>query len=71
LLSFLTSHGVNPLPPTPEFYEVVANYEEEILSADSLEMRFTFTMGEDSIRLTVDDDLVVIDSTAGPTADLA
>lgn len=71
LLSFLTSHGVNPLPPTPGFYEVVANYEEEFLSKDPLEMRFTFTIGDDSIRLIVDDDLVVIESTESTTADLA
>lgn len=70
LLSFLTSHGMNPLPPTPEFYEVVANYEEEILSTDPLEMRFTFTKDDDSIRLIVDDNLAVIHSTEGPTAEL-
>lgn len=70
LLSFLTSRGVNPLSPTHEFYEVVANYAEEILSTDPLEMRFTFTMGEDSIRLIVDDNLEVIDATEGPTAEL-
>lgn len=69
LLSFLTSHGVNPLPPTPAFYEVVAHYEEEILSAEPLEMAFTFTIGDDSIRLLVDDDFAASESTERTTAD--
>lgn len=71
LLSFLTSHGVNPLPPTSEFYEIVANYEEEILSTEPLEMRFSFTMDDDSICLIVDDDLDVVDATERTTTDLA
>lgn len=49
------------------FYEVVANDEEEILLADPLEMAFTFTLGEDSIRLLVGDDFAasVVDGTDG------
>lgn len=71
LLSFLTSHGVNPLPPTPAFYEVVASYEEDILSADPLEMAFTFTMGDDSIRVLVGEEFAVSESTEWTAADSA
>jgi DNA-binding transcriptional ArsR family regulator len=56
LLSFLTSHGLNPVSPTSfgPINEVHGDYEEEILSVDPLEARFTFSIDEDSLTLTVE-----------------
>ena len=67
LLSFLTDHGGNPL--MPETFDVdpgaLANYEEDVLSVDPLRARFTFTIGDDSITLTIDEDVSVIDVERG------
>jgi DNA-binding transcriptional ArsR family regulator len=56
LLSFLTAHGLNPVSPGSirRINEVHANYDEEILSTDPLEARFTFHIDEDSLTLTVE-----------------
>jgi len=57
LLAFLTARGVDPLAdPWNWGWE----YEEEVVSTDPFEGRFTFTVDGDSITLTVDDDLDVI-----------
>jgi DNA-binding transcriptional ArsR family regulator len=67
LLSFLTGHGGNPL--VPETFDVdpgaVANYEEDVLSVDPFRAAFTFTIGDDSITLTVDEDVSVVDVERG------
>jgi hypothetical protein len=64
LLSFLTDHGINPVAPTahsaPRFTEVVMDYDEELVSVDPLEARFTFVVDGDALTLTVDDDLDVV-----------
>jgi hypothetical protein len=64
MLDFITDHGLNPIAPTsPEtFWGHFTPYEEEVLSTDPFEARFTFTVDSDAITLTVDDDLVVVDT---------
>lgn len=61
MLSFLTSHGINPVSPPPEFYELLATHDEEVVSVDPLDLRLTFTIDDDSITVSVGDDLSVND----------
>jgi len=65
LLSFLTDHGGNPL--MPDTYDVapgaVATYGEDVRSVEPLEAAFTFTIGDDSITLTIDEDVSIVDVT--------
>lgn len=61
VLAFQTSHGLNPITPTPEFYRVMLEYEEDLVSTDPFEARFTWTVDGDSLTLTVVDDLDVVD----------
>ncbi|MDY6764216.1 MAG: hypothetical protein SV377_00765 [Halobacteria archaeon] len=63
MLDFITDHGLNPVAPTsPEaFWGYFTPYNEEITSTDPFEARFTFTIDGDSITLTVNDDLDVVD----------
>lgn len=65
LLDFLTSRGLNPITADAELavYAVTGDYDEEVLSHDPFRARFTFTAGDDSITLTVDDDLDVVSVT--------
>lgn len=58
LLAFLTAHGIYPLT-THEW--VTSSYEEEILSTDPFEARFTYRIEDAILALTVGDDLSVID----------
>lgn len=60
LVSFLSAHDVNPAVPSWEDLSAVVGYEEELLSLDPLEARFTYTIGDDVLALTIDDDLNVI-----------
>ncbi len=63
LLSFLTDHGGNPL--MPETYDVgpgaLANYKEDVLSIDPFEAKFTFTIDNDALTLTIDENVSVVD----------
>jgi DNA-binding transcriptional ArsR family regulator len=63
LWSFLTDYGMNPL--VPETRErapgMLANYEEEVRSHDPLRVDLTFTIDNDALTLTIDDDVSVID----------
>ena len=63
LLSFLTEHGGNPL--IPDTFDVepgaVANYEEEVLSVDPFKAEFTFTIDNDALTLTIDENVSVVD----------
>ncbi len=63
LLAFLTTHGLNPVSASSELavYAVTGAYEETILSVDPFEARFTFTVDQDAITLTVDESLAVVD----------
>jgi len=62
LLSFLTDHGGNPL--IPDTFDVepgaVANYEEEVLSVDPFKAEFTFTIDDDVLTLTIDENISII-----------
>lgn len=60
-LAFLTTRGVDPHSPTPDLIQTFQECEEEILSIDPFEARFTFTLDDDSITLTVDDVFSVVD----------
>jgi hypothetical protein len=63
LLSFVTEHGGNPL--MPETYDVepgaLANYEEDVRSFEPLRVAVTFTIRGDSLTLTIDEDVSVVD----------
>lgn len=65
LLAFLLSHGINPISPSARaaYYAVLVDYEEEILSVQPFEARFTFRFDQDTLTLTVDDDLSVVSVT--------
>lgn len=60
LLVFVGEHGLNV---TADGIEWGWYYEEEILSTEPFEARFTFTIDNDSISLTVNDDLEVVQVT--------
>lgn len=60
LLAFVTAHGYNPL--TDEWVWGWG-YEEEVLSTDPFEGRFTFTIDGDALTLTVDEELTVVEAT--------
>ena len=63
LLAFLTGRGINPVAPESfdRALSVLVNYEEEVLSTDPFRARYTYTVDDDSLALTVDDALDVID----------
>ena len=65
LLSFLTDHGGNPL--VPETFDVepgaVANYEEDVISTDPVRVALTFTVDDDALTLTINEDVSVVDVT--------
>jgi hypothetical protein len=65
LLSFLTDHGLNPL--VPETHDrapgTLANYGEDVLSTDPVRVELTFTIDDDSLTLTLDEDVSVVNVT--------
>ncbi len=65
LLDFVTDHGANPL--VPETYEVgpgaLANYDETVRSLDPLRVELAFTLEDETLRLTLDKDVAVVDAT--------
>jgi DNA-binding transcriptional ArsR family regulator len=62
LLQFMTAHGINPVDQSSRSVVGAAmDYEEEVVSTEPFEARFTYTVGGDAITLTVDDDLSVVD----------
>jgi hypothetical protein len=60
LLVFVGEHGLNT---SSRAIEWGWEFEEEVVSVDPFEGRFTFTIDADSITLTVDDTLSVVDVT--------
>lgn len=58
-LSFVTAHGLNPHSPSRELHQVVASHDEEVVSTEPFEGRFTFTIDGDALTLTVDENLSV------------
>lgn len=63
VLAFLLEHDVNPIHPTPDLLptatQAINDYREEILATDPLRARFTFTIGDDDLTVTVDENLAV------------
>lgn len=59
---FLGEHGIDPIADGPSWGWV---YEEEILSVDPFEARFTFTADTDTISLLVNDELTITNVTRG------
>jgi DNA-binding transcriptional ArsR family regulator len=66
MLSFVTDHGLNPVSPESirRLNEVHDDYEEDVLSTDPFEGRFTFRIDGDILTLTVEG-TTVVDATQG------
>lgn len=67
--AFFDRRGVDVFSLAPEEGERLVGYDEEVVSTDPFEARFTFTFGDDTITLTVDDGLSVVDVTERTTTD--
>lgn len=65
LLHFITGHDINPIAPEDpmSLMALLDDYEEQIVSTDPFRGRFTFTVDDDAITLTVNEELSVVDST--------
>lgn len=62
-LQYLIDHDVNPISPSPERYLALEmGFEESILSTDPFRARLAFTLDEETLKLTVDQDLTVVDT---------
>lgn len=62
VMAFMIDHGIDPLVPRAFHH---SSLEEEIISTDPFEARFTFTADDETLTLTVNDDLSVVDVTKG------
>lgn len=64
LLDLLTDHGLNPVVPDSirRVNEVHGDYEEEVISRDPFRARFRFAVDGDTLVLTVNDDLEVVEA---------
>ncbi|MFC7228041.1 helix-turn-helix domain-containing protein [Salinirubellus salinus] len=73
LLSFVTDHDANPLVPETHNVEpgALANYEEDVQSLDPLRVAITFTIKGDSLTLTIDEAMSVVDVTRARRVDSA
>lgn len=65
VLAFLTTHGINPLAASTEPWAKLETRNEEIVSTEPAVVRLTLVVDGDTIALTVDSDLSVIDVTRG------
>lgn len=65
LMGFLIDHGIDPIQPNA-FH--LTGFDEEVIATDPFEARFTFTADGESITLTVDDTLSVVDVIRGPVS---
>ncbi len=63
VMAFLIEHGVDPL--SPEDFHPYAAIEETIRSHDPFEARYTYTVDDDTLTVTVDADLSIVDTTRG------
>lgn len=61
LLSFLIEHDVNPF--TDPWGPITMNANEKVLSTDPLLVRFTYSIDGNSLALTVDETLSVVEAT--------
>lgn len=61
LLQFLVDHGVNPVSPecVSRIASVHGDYDEEILSTDPFEAKFSFALDDEILTLWVDESLEV------------
>jgi hypothetical protein len=64
--AFLTAHGVNLVAPDAmdRAMRTFGDYDEEVVSTDPFEARFTFVVDENALTMTVGDDLTVVDATS-------
>jgi hypothetical protein len=71
LQAFLTVHGINLVAPdtVDRAIRTLGNYEEEVVTTDPFEARFTFTVDDDALTLTVDEDVSVVDVTRASGSD--
>lgn len=70
LQRFLLNHDLNLVAPNTNIWSVV-DYEEEVLSEEPFRARYTWTIGQDALTLTVDDNLSIVgvqQNTASETA---
>lgn len=66
---FLLNHGVDPVAPSStRFWRATQVYDEEVLRTDPFEARYTFTLDDDILTLTVDDDLSVVEVAKSTTS---
>ena len=61
LRSFWDSRGIDLFAPSPEDAHYFVGYDEEVLSVDPFKARFSFTADGDTLTLTVNDDLDIVD----------
>lgn len=60
--TFLIDQGLNPVfPQRKGFLDILHHFEEDVRSVDPLEVTFTFFGDEETISLTVDDSLAVVE----------
>lgn len=65
-MAFMIDHGIDPV--APEGFLPFAAVDEEVHSRQPFEARYTFTADGETFTLTVDDDLVVVDTKRGRTS---
>lgn len=58
LLAFVTSNGFDPVL---DHWEFGWQYDEEVVLMEPFEAQFTFTLGDESFTVTVDEELEVVD----------
>jgi DNA-binding transcriptional ArsR family regulator len=61
VMAFFTANGISLFSPY-QLFSVSGWYDEEILSTDPFEARFTFTMGDETLTVTVDDTFSIVES---------
>jgi hypothetical protein len=62
LLAFVTSNGFDPVI---DHWEFGWKYDEEVVLMEPFEARFTFTLGDESLTVTVDEELELVDVKRG------
>jgi hypothetical protein len=67
VLAFLADRGINPVSPADPtvFGTALMDYEEEVRSVEPFEARFTLGVEGDSLTVTVDGALEVVETTVG------
>jgi hypothetical protein len=59
VMAFMIDHGIDPV--APEGYLPFAAVEEEVRSRQPFEARYTFTADDETLTLTVEGDLAVVE----------